>query len=127
MAKSRENKEKLELGQKIRAGLIISKYLRAILCEETEVMDVEVSPDKVEHRIVSKAERIAREMVKEAMEGGDAKTKFEYRKLVIERADGKAGIIPEALEDDRRSIPDKISEMNKRRVNAIAEEAAEET
>jgi hypothetical protein len=126
MAKSKENKDMLERGQKIRAGLIISKYLRAILQEKTEILDVEVSPDKIEHRVVSKAERIARDMVREAMTSSDAKTKLEYRKLVIERADGKTGIVDDALGKDRDTIPDKVSEMNKRRLNRFANEAAEE-
>ena len=122
MAKSKENKDMLQRGERIRAGLIISKYLRSILQEKTEILDVEVSPDKVEHRIVSKGERIARDMVREAMEGDDAKTKFEYRKLVIERADGKAGTVQEALADDEKSIPDRMSNANKMRLNRIVKD-----
>lgn len=125
MAKSKENKDMLERGEKVRAGLILSKYLRAILQEKTEIADVAVGPDKVERRIVSKAEKIARDMIEQALNSPDAKTKLEYRKFVIERADGKAGTVDDAFAKDRDTIPDRVSEMNKNRVNQIAKEVSE--
>jgi hypothetical protein len=120
---AKENKNLLERGERIRAGLIISKYLRAILQEKTELVSVAVGPDEVKQKLVTKGEKIARDMVREAMESDDSKTKLEYRKLVIERADGKAGTVQEALGDDEKSIPDRMSEENKARLNRIADEA----
>lgn len=121
--KPKENKDLLELGQKRRAGMILSQYLRAIAQEMTEIVDVSISPDKVEHQIVSKAERLARDMWNKALESGDKKEMLEYRKLVIERTDGKAGTVHDAIDDRKESIPDKISAMNKRRLNSLAEES----
>lgn len=119
----KENKDMLERGERIRAGLIISKYLRAILQEKTELVNVAIGPDKVKQKLVSKGEKIARDMVRLAMESEDSKEKLEYRKLVIERADGKAGTVQEALGEDEKSIPDRMSESNKMRLNRIANEA----
>jgi len=120
---AKENKDMLQRGERIRAGLIISKYLRAILQEKTEIVDIAVGPDKVEHRIISKGEAIARDMVEQALNSIDPKAKLEYRKLVIERADGKAGTAQGALKEDEKSIPERMSESNKTRLNRIADEA----
>ena len=116
----------LERGQRVRAGLIISKYLRAILQEKTELVLIATGPDEVKQKLVSKGEKIARDMIKEAMESDDPKTKLEYRKLVIERADGKAGTVQEALEDDEKTIPERISQVNKDRLNRMAKQVTED-
>lgn len=125
--KPKENKNMLQRGEKIRAGLIISKYLRAILQEKTELVMVAIGPDEVKQKLVSKGEKIARDMIKEAMESDDPKTLLEYRKLVIERADGRAGTVQEALGEDEKSIPDRMSEENKARLNRFANEVTEDT
>lgn len=136
---AKENKNLLQRGEKIRAGLIISKYLRAVLQEKTELVSVAVGPDKVKQKLVSKGEKIARDMIRLAMgidrkvnnageiidDGLDPKMTLEYRKLVIERADGKAGTVQEALGEDEKSIPDRMSEENKMRMNRISQEATE--
>jgi len=126
MAKSKENKDLLELGKKQRAGMILSQYLRAIACEMTEVEDVPTGPDEVRHKVITKAEKLARDMWEKALRSGDKKEMLEYRKLVIERTDGKAGTVNDTVDDGKESIPDKISAMNKRRLNSLAEETVEE-
>jgi len=127
MAKSKEDKDMLERGERIRAGLIISKYLRAVLQEKTELVSVAVGPDEVKQKLVSKGEKIARDMVRMAMDDElDPKMQLDYRKLVIERADGRAGTVQEVLEDDDKTIPEKISQANKNRLNRIAREIGED-
>lgn len=129
MAKSKENKQMLELGSKARAGRLLSNYLRAIADERTELVDIVVSPDKTERRLVSKAEAIARDMMKMALPYSlgldepdvDPKLKLEYRKLILERIEGKAGS-GEETNDERDKIPERISEINRKRANAIATE-----
>lgn len=121
MAKSKENKKLTELGQKQRAGKLLSEYIRAIGDERTERVDVAVGVDKVEPRIVSKAERMAREIWKQAFEG-DEKTKLEYRKLIIDRIEGKVGtgLTGADIEHPGRNVPDRVSEINKDRLNKLA-------
>lgn len=120
--KSKENKPLLELGSKVRAGQLISQYLRAIGTEKTELCDVAIGPDKVEHRIVSKAEALARDIFRQALEGADDKTKLEYRKLVLDRIDGRPGDNPTDEKGKRGSVPDRVSELNRDRLNKLAKE-----
>jgi len=128
---TKENKQLIELGSKSRAGHLLSTYLRAIADEKTELADVVISPDKVERRLISKAEAIARDMFRLALPLGPGvevgpenavgeKTRLEYRKLILERIDGKPGT--EEQEEERDRIPEKISEINRKRVNALAHE-----
>ncbi len=127
--KNKENKKLLQLGSKQRAGKLLSSYLRAIANEKTELVDIVVSPDKTERRLVSKAEAIARDMFKVALPKSvademtgptDPKIQLEYRKLILDRIDGKPGA--EDSEKPKDSIPDRISEINKERVNRIADD-----
>jgi len=120
--KSKENRQLLELGGKRRAGRLLSNYLRAIADERTEVADIATGPDRVEHRIISKAEALARDMFHQAMTCSDAKLKLEYRKLVLDRIDGKPGAGDEEEEKKKAGIPERISEINKNRANRIASE-----
>jgi len=119
--KPRENKELLELGQKQRAGKLLSEYIRAIGDERTERVDVAIGVDKVEFRIVSKAERMAREIWKQAFDG-DEKTKLEYRKLIIDRIEGKTGtgLTGADIEHPGRDVPDRVSDINRDRINKLA-------
>jgi len=133
--KSKENKQLLQLGSKQRAGRMLSTYLRAIADERTEVEDIAVSPDRVEHRIISKAEKLARDMFNIAMGKDcrigddsititpitDAKLVLEYRKLILDRIDGRPGAGGADEEEAKDKIPDRISEINKKRINKIAD------
>jgi len=118
--KSKENKQMLELGSKQRAGHLISSYLRAISTEKTELVDVAIGPDKVERRIVSKGEALARDMVEKALRHDDEKMKLEYRKLVLDRIEGRPDVGQVDEKQKRSSVPDRVSEENKKRINALA-------
>ncbi|UCF13018.1 MAG: hypothetical protein JSW06_01865 [Thermoplasmatales archaeon] len=131
---AKENKKLTELGQKQRAGRLLSEYIRAIGDERTEVMDIAISPDEVKHKIVSKAERLARDIWDKALGKSftdtdgvdvrpDPKVTLEYRKLVIERVEGKVGtgLTGADIEHPGRSIPDRISGQNRDRLNRMAQ------
>lgn len=120
----KENKELTELGNKQRAGQLISSYLRAIGTEKTEVATVFIDPDTGKKKIISKAEALAREMWQIVLdENADAELKFKYRKLILDRIEGRPGTEDE-LKDRDISIPDKISEINRAKLNAIAKKPA---
>ncbi len=121
----KENKQLLELGQKQRAGQLISGYLRAIGIEKTEIADVFTDPDTGKKKIISKAEALARDLWKQALENADADVKLKYRKLLLDRIEGKPGI-DEEPKGKHTTIPERISEINRDKLNAIAEEPAEE-
>ena len=120
--KGKENKRLTELGSKQRAGRLLSEYIRAIGDERTERVDVAIGVDKVEPRIVSKAEKMARDIWKEANEGTDDKLKLEYRKLIIDRIEGKpgTGLTGADIEHPGRDVPDRISDINRDRMNKLA-------
>jgi len=122
MAKSKENESMLELGQKQRAGRLLSEYIRAVGDEKTEVMDIAISPDEVKHKIVSKAEKLARDIWKEADSCSDAKLKLEYRKLIIDRIEGKVGtgLTGADIDHPGRNVPDRVSDVNRDRLNKLA-------
>ena len=120
--KSKENKKLLEVGSKQRAGQLISSYLRAVGQEKTERVDVAVGVDKVQPRIVSKAEALARDMFEKALRHDDEKMRLEYRKIVLDRIDGRPGDSQEDEKGKRGSVPDRISEMNRERLNKLAKE-----
>lgn len=121
---TKEDKKLLQQGSKNRAGKLLSGYLRAIAQEMTEVADVATGPDTVEHKIISKGEAMARDMMEQALSGTDAKLKLEYRKLILDRIEGKAGDTKNDKPGDR-SVPDRISDLNRERLNAAAKEIAE--
>jgi hypothetical protein len=133
--KSKENKPLLELGTKQRAGQLISQYLRAIGTEKTELVDIVIGPDEIKHKIVSKAEALARDIFNKALgkrsiEDGinvipDPKITLEYRKLVLDRIDGRSGDNPTDEGGRRISVPDRISEMNRDRLNKLAKQGEE--
>ena len=120
--KGKENKRLTELGSKQRAGRLLSEYIRAIGDERTERVDVAIGVDKVELRIVSKAERMARDIWKEANEGTDDKLKLEYRKLIIDRIEGKVGtgLTGADIDHPGRNVPDRVSDISRDRLNQMA-------
>jgi len=132
---TKENKKLLQQGSKNRAGKLLSGYLRAIAQEMTEVATIATGPDSVEKRIISKGEAMARDMFAKALgrttiDGqeadclADPKITLEYRKLILDRIEGKAGDTKNDKPGDR-SVPDRISDLNKERLNAAAKEIAE--
>ena len=118
--KSKENKQMLELGDKKRAGQLISSYLRAIGTEKTESTVVFTDPDSGKSKIISKAEMLARDIWEQALNGTDNKTKLEYRKLLLDRIEGRPEVGSEDVKQKRGSIPDRVSEVNRDRLNELA-------
>ena len=120
--KPKENKRLTELGSKQRAGRLLSEYIRAIGDEKTELVDVVISPDECERRIVSKAEALAREIWKEALENDDKKLQLEYRKLIIDRIEGRVGtgLTGADIEHPGQNVPDRVSDVNRDRLNRMA-------
>lgn len=119
--KTKKDKEMLEQGSRQRAGKLLSGYLRSIAQEVTETVDINVGNDQVERRLISKAEAIARDMLHKALKCDDEKIKLEYRKLIMDRIEGRAGADEKEGVKSGTSIPDKVSEINKKRINAIAD------
>ena len=127
--KPKENKTLLERGKKSRAGMLLSTYLRAIAQEKTETLILKGPDGKpLRRELVSKAEMLARNIWAQALDTDpltDGRLRLEYSKLVLDRIDGKAGTEADDTGKKRLSPADRISEMNKERVNRIAKEAEE--
>ncbi len=135
-------KDMIQHGSKVRAGGIISALFRSIGTEMTELVLIKV-PDsksgKMEPRFVSKAEAIVRDCYERALpkkietveldeETGeevtvvtspDPKMQLEYRKIIFDRIAGKAGA-DDSSKDAGESVPDRVSRLNKDRLNDIA-------
>jgi len=118
-------KELMQLGEKNRAGRVLSEYLRGIASEKTELIR---DPDSGKTKIVSKGEALARAIWEKAMglEWDEQDGKYycqginlSWVKLLLERVEGKPGVNAEEMEQ-RQSIADRLSESNKERLNAIA-------
>lgn len=145
--KQRE-KDMVQHGSKVRAGVIISALFRSIGTEMTERVLIKV-PDaksgKMEPRFVSKAEAIVRDCYERALpkkletveideETGqaitvvteaDPKMQLEYRKIIFDRIAGKAGA-NDSGKDAGESVPDRVSRLNKDRLNDMATDGNEE-
>lgn len=144
----RREKDMVQHGSKGRAGVVISSLFRAIGTEMTELVLIKV-PDsqsgKMEPRFVSKAEAIVRDCYEKALpkktetveideETGEAykvvtepdpKMQLEYRKIIFDRIAGKAGTDDKG-KDTGESVPDRVSRLNKDRLNDIAMDGNEE-
>lgn len=131
MAKSRENKELIELGQKQRAGRLLSCYLRSIGTEKTETV---IDPITCKSVIVSKAEALARKLwdraigrrMRENPETGDVEIvegdiDLDCVKILLDRIEGKTGVNADVADANKVTAADKVSEVNKRRMNMLAE------
>ncbi len=119
------------IGDKARAGRLLSDYLRRIAQEQTEFVK---GPDG-DDTMVSKAEALARLMFKLALGWDEVVSKksngniIEITKkhnpsmgmiaLIWDRIEGRS--VPLAGDDKQgRTLPKKISEENKRRMNELA-------
>ncbi|MEN6335906.1 MAG: hypothetical protein ABFE01_16760 [Phycisphaerales bacterium] len=130
MAKKKsENKDLLELGQRSRAGRLLSEYIRAIGTETDQVVQDEVPQGCTPGmpRMVSKAEALARHIWRNALprtddDGTRHEPDIRYIHIVLERAEGKAGTVEQEKTDTRESVPDKISRINAERINRISSE-----
>lgn len=135
MAKSKENKDLMELGSKSRAGRVLSEYLRGIATEKTETV---IDPITCQPVIVSKAEALARKLWDRAMgrrlredhETGqlvvtEGDIDLDCAKLLLERIEGKTGVSSDAADVGKVTAANKVSEINKRRLNMLAGEGDE--
>lgn len=127
----RENKDLMELGKKSRAGRVLSEYLRGIASERTETV---IDPIACKEVIVSKGEYLARKLWDKAL-GRSAREDPETGRMVIvegdinldcvkillERVEGKAGVTQDDFDAAKPTAADKVSEINKKRLNAMAE------
>jgi hypothetical protein len=123
-----ENPVLLERGQKQRSGRMLSEYLRAIGQECTEVVipDSPAGCPAEMPRLVSKAEAMARWLWRRALaskadDGTYVPPDLDVVKIVLDRCEGKPGVQGEEKADGRETVPDKVSRMNRDRLNAMAE------
>jgi hypothetical protein len=128
MAKKKENADLLQLGQKARAGALLSGYLRAIGTENTEVVidDVPLGCPPGMPKLVSKAEALARHIWRKALrhkddEGVTHEPDLNYVRIVLERIEGKAGTMAEEKGETRETVPEKVSRLGVERLNRLAE------
>lgn len=131
-----ERQKKLtELGAKCRAGQLMTTLFRAVASEKTELMQFKVPGDntgKMQTRLVSKAEAIVRDIIQKALPAKDeldlveGKLRLEYRKLILDRVDGRAGAIGEDNKSRGESVPNKISRLNKDFLNDQAKSTEKE-
>lgn len=127
---SKRERDLTELGSKARAGQLMSSLFRAIASEMTELVASKVpgrTDGKMQTLLVSKAEAIVRDIVQKALpisEGTidtvDPKVRMEYRKLIMDRVDGRAGAVGEDTEGQGERIPEKVSRINKDFLNDTA-------
>jgi hypothetical protein len=125
---SPENPDLLQLGQKARAGALLSGYLRAIGTECDQVI-IEDSPRGCPPgapKLVSKAEALARHIWKKALpftddEGTKHEPDLNYVRIVLERVEGKAGTMETEKENTRETVPEKVSRLGVERLNRMAE------
>ena len=75
--------------------------------------------------MVSKAEALARHIWSRALprtddDGNKHEPDLNYIRIVLERAEGKAGTVAEEKSDTRESVPDRISRLGAERINKIS-------
>jgi hypothetical protein len=127
-----ENPDLLQLGQKARAGQLLSSYLRAIGTEVDQVVTEDTLPGERPGmpKLVSKAEALARFIWRKALthtdsEGNKCEPDLNYVRMVLERVEGKAGVVETEKTDTRETVPDKVSRMGVERLNKMAEESVD--
>lgn len=132
MSKQSKQRERdlTELGSKARAGQLMSTLFRAVASEMTELMDIKIpgrTDGKMRITLVSKAEAIVRDIVQKALpvsegeiDNVDPKVRMEYRKLIMDRVDGRAGTVGEDTKGQGESIPGKVSRINRDFLNDTA-------
>jgi hypothetical protein len=122
-------------GMKTSAGMMLSKFLRRIATEQTEVEGNDPQTGKV--RVITKAEALARVMWKLALgweekteevdkETGHKKVTTKQHKpeqamisLIWDRMEGKV-TSPENDKGKRQPLSEKVDEQTRQRVNALA-------
>lgn len=130
-----DTKEKSEHGKKVAAGKLLSKFIREILAETHD--DPLIKAIGEEAVMVTKAEAIARHVVKSALgywaeedifiKGVKTGVKNVYHKpdksfihLVWDRMEGRVGQADPKSSSDKASLADKVSAQGKKRLSQIA-------
>ena len=131
--------DKSEHGKKIVAGKLLSKFIREILTETHD--DPLVKARGEDAVMVTKAEAIARHVVKSALgyweeedvftKGVKTGVKNVYHKpdkslihLVWDRMEGRVGQADTKGDSDKASLADKVSGLGAKRVNQIAKQSS---
>ena len=125
--KKKNLKDKLEAGDKKRAGRLLSTFLREIAQEKTEILSVEGGVPKQ----VTKARALAAQIWRRALGTYvyiDPVTDVTKQpppdkqmiELIFDRCEGKVGTHDEEVKKDA-SVPDKISQANKENLNKLAQ------
>ena len=118
------------IGDKARAGRMLSEFLRRIAQEKTECTEGTALEDGV---MVTKAEAMARAMFKIALgyeetvvsKGGvsivkKVKPSAGMMALIFDRMEGRAAPSNEG-DKEKRTLPKKVSAENKKRLNKLAQ------
>lgn len=130
-----EDTEKSEHGKKVAVGKLLSKFIREILTETYD--DPLIKARGEEAVMVTKAEAIARHVVKSALgyweeedvysKGVKTGVKNVYHRpdksfihLVWDRMEGRVGQADLKSGSDKASLADKVSEQSKKRLSQIA-------
>jgi len=116
-----------ELGSKQRAGRALSELIRSVGTELTEILQDTSTSVPGPPRIISKAEALARHCWERALpskdeDGNTVAGSVDFIKLVFDRSDGRPGSGTDDVDDGKESVPDRISRLNKERLNAMAED-----
>jgi len=123
----KELKQKLEAGEKSRAGRLLSTFLREIAQEKTEILSTEGNvPGKV-----TKARALAAQIWRRALGTYtyvDPVTDVikqpppdkQMIELIFDRCEGRVGTHEEEQKKDA-SVPDKVSQANKDKLNKLAQ------
>lgn len=133
MPSKKKEKKLSSRGTKIKAGMLLTQFIKSIALEQTELIR---DPKTGEDKMVSKAEALARLVFKKALgyteqiaeEGNLVDIKHAPDRTMIallwDRMEGRAPLMnPD--KKDRRSIADRVSEQGKKRSNKIAESSIE--
>ena len=124
--KEKDLKRESEAGEKMRAGRLLSTFLRAIAQEKTTI----VSGDEVPKQI-TKARALADQIWHRALgtyQYIDPLTDVikqpppdkQMIELIFDRCEGKVGTHDEEVKKDA-SVPDKVSQANKEKLNKLAQ------
>lgn len=119
------SKEMSEHGMRTKAGKLLSAYIRQIAEETTETVKDPVSG---EDRMATKAEKLARDVWRDALgwkemeiKNGQAVETIHFpskiaRAMLFDRIEGRAPLtIGEG--DDKISVSERVSEQGKKRIN----------
>ena len=124
-----------ERGDRIRAGMMLSRKLREIANEQTELYGND--PDTGNPRLVTKAEALARRMWELALgfeeevvitdsKTGKPKIIRKVHKpdnamiaMIFERIEGRVGV-PESDRGKKQPLSEKVNDQVRQRINALA-------